>query len=258
MKQNYEFPYHFVDRSKDGIVLVQTTFEQEELAVQIDILDYYNNDLIDTAIEFEGSDTFYRSLYILDKPKTVIRIPNQLLGSKIQYYVWLIAREEGEFGIDGIKDFHEKGDCLGMLKKDVITLEPDNGVAGLIKVAKTPTDAIQYDLTSNWITIYLPEDTYKEFNHWHKDPVNTPMALACFGFGCLQFAIIQALNNEEHKQSVWWQTISQMLESHGYDLDELSPADVPGATNKILNNCIHAMIVANAPVNDDNDSNSLS
>jgi hypothetical protein len=258
MKQNYEFPYHFSDRTQDAIVNVQTSIENDELVVQVEITDFQANTQIDTAIEFEGSETFYRSLHILKESRDSIRLPYKSLSAKLSYSIWLIAKEEGQIELDGLSDFHEKGDCIGLLHKDVIVLEHDNGVAGLIKVAQTTNDTIDYDLASDWITIKLPAATYKEFNHWHKDPRNTPMALASFGFGCIQYAILQALSKEDHKLSKWWETISLMLEEHGYDLEEFSEDEVPGATNKILKNCIHEMIIANSPINEESDSNSLS
>jgi hypothetical protein len=133
----------------------------------------------------------------------------------------------------------------------------EEGFSGLIKIAPTVNDTIAYDLTSDWITIELPKETYEKFYPWQKDDSTIPFALASLGNSCIQFAIIKALKDEEYKEKKWWETITKLLINKGYSVDDLGEDDVPGATNKILGNCIQEMVNAATPDVDHGDTSIL-
>jgi hypothetical protein len=61
----------------------------------------------------------------------------------------------------------------------------------------------------------------------------------------------------EYKEKKWWETITKLLTDKGYAIDDLGEDDVPGATNKILGNCIQEMVNAATPRIDHGDTSIL-
>ena len=247
MKTNYDFPYHFSDQTDLGICSIETEFGNTELILSIDLGEYESNEKIDVVLEVESTQTFYRKLIVLSESKSTVKINYDQLGSKVDYTILLISKQDGDIEINGQSDYYEFGDCVGVLEKNTIGFVEEEGFSGLIKIAPTVNDTIAYDLTSDWITIELPEDTYEKFYPWQKDDSTIPFALASLGNSCIQFAIIKALKDGEYKEKKWWETITKLLTDKGYTVDDLGEDDVPGATNKILGNCIQEMVNAATP-----------
>jgi len=257
MKTNYDFPYHFLDLTNPNVSYIKTEFKDTELNISIDLGDYEFNENIDVALEIENTQTFFRKLFVLSEDNLTVKIKFDQLGSKADYRILLIATQDGELELNGQTDFYELGDCVGILEKNTIVFEEEEGFSGLIKIAPTNNDNIAYDLTSDWITIELPKDTYEKFYPWQKDESTTPFALASLGNSCIQFAIMKALKESEYKDKKWWETISKLLEDKGYSVDDLGEDDIPGATNKILGNCIQEMVNAAVPEVDHGDTSIL-
>lgn len=247
MKTNYDFPYHFSDQTDLGICSIETEFGNTELILSIDLGEYESNEKIDVVLEVESTQTFYRKLIVLSESKSTVKINYDQLGSKVDYTILLISKQDGDIEINGQSDYYEFGDCVGVLEKNTIGFVEEEGFSGLIKITPTVNDTIAYDLTSDWITIELPEDTYEKFYPWQKDDSTIPFALASLGNSCIQFAIIKALKDGEYKEKKWWETITKLLTDKGYTVDDLGEDDVPGATNKILGNCIQEMVNAATP-----------
>jgi len=247
MKTNYDFPYHFLDLTNSGNLFLEYIAEVDNLKLKIDLSDFQFIENVDVILEVESSQTFYRKLYKLANEKNNVSIDYIELGSKVEYSILLVSKEDGNIEINGQVDYHEKGDCLGVLEKEIIRIVEEEGFSGLIKIAPTTKDKISYDLTSDWITIEIPEVTYEKFYNWQKDDRTNPFALASIGAPCIQFAIIKTLKNEEYIEKKWWETISKLLTDHGYSIDDLDEDDVPGATNKILGNCFQEMVDSVAP-----------
>jgi hypothetical protein len=247
MKTNYEFPYQFLDLTNEGVRYLETKFEDTELIISIDLGEYEFNDSIDVILEVESTQTFYRKLFVLSESKSTVKIKYDQLGSKVDYTILLISKQDGDIEINGQSDYYEFGDCVGVLEKNKITFIEEEGFSGLIKIAPTIDDTIAYDLTSDWITIALPKETYEKFYPWQKDDSTIPFALASLGNSCIQFAIIKAMKEGEYKEKKWWETITKLLTDKGYSVDDLEEHNVPGATNKILGNCIQEMINAATP-----------
>lgn len=257
MKTNYDFPYQFLDLTKKGESYIETKFEDAELLISIDLSGFEFNESVDVIFEVESSQTFYRKLFVLPESKSTVKIKYDQLGSKIDYTILLISKQEGEIEINGQSDYYEFGDCIGVLEKNIIAFIEEEGFSGLIKIAPTNNETIAYDLTSDWITIELPKDTYEKFYPWQKDDSTIPFALASLGNSCIQFAIIKALKEEEYKGKKWWETITKLLSDKDYSVDSLDEDDVPGATNKILGNCIQEMVNAATPEVDHGDTSIL-
>lgn len=257
MKTNYNFPYQFLDLTNASESYIETKFEDTELVISIDLGEYEFNEGFNIILEVESSQTFYRRLFVLSENKSTVKIKYDLLGSKVDYTILLISKQDGDIVINGQSDYYEFGDCIGVLEKNTITFIEEEGFSGLIKIAPTNNDTIAYDLTSDWITIELPKETYEKFYPWQKDDSTTPFALASLGNSCIQFAIIKALNNGAYKEKKWWETIAKLLTDKGYDVDDLEEDKVPGATNKILGNCIQEMVNAATPDVDHGDTSIL-
>ena len=247
MKTNYDFPYQFLDLTNAGVRYLEPMFEDTELAISIDLGDYEINESIDVILEVEATQTFYRKLFVLSESKSTVKIKYDQLGSKVDYTILLISKQDGDIEINGQSDYYELGDCVGVLEKNTIAFIEEEGFSGLIKIAPTINDTIAYDLTSDWITIELPKATYEKFYPWQKDDSTIPFALASLGNSCILFAIIKALKQGEYKEKKWWETITKLLTDKGYSVDDLGEDDVPGATNKILGNCIQEMVNAATP-----------
>jgi len=247
MKTNYDFPYQFLDMTSEGVRYLETKFEDTELSISIDLGEYEFNENIDVILEVEATQTFYRKLFVLSESKSTVKIKYDQLGSKVDYTILLISKQDGDIEINGQSDYYEFGDCVGVLEKNTIDFVEEEGFSGLIKIAPTVNDTIAYDLTSDWITIELPKETYEKFYAWQKDDSTIPFSLASLGNNCIQFAIIKALKDGEYKEKKWWETITKLLTDKGYTVDDLGEDDVPGATNKILGNCIQEMVNAATP-----------
>jgi len=247
MKTNYDFPYQFLDMTSEGVRYLETRFEDTELSISIDLGEYAFNEYIDIIVEFEASQTFYRKLFVLSESKSTLKIKYDQLGSKVDYTILLISKQDGDIEINGQSEYYEFGDCVGVLEKNTIGFLEEEGFSGLIKIGATINDTIAYDLTSGWITIELPKETYEKFYAWQKDDSTIPFSLASLGNNCIQFAMIKALKDEEYKEKKWWETITKLLTDKGYKVDDLGVDDVPGATNKILGNCIQEMINTATP-----------
>lgn len=257
MKTNYDFPYQFLDMTRTGESYIESKFEDTELVISIDLDEYEFNESVDVIFEIEASETFYRRLFVLSESKSTVKIKYDQLGSKVEYSILLISKQDGDIELNGQSDYYELGDCVGILEKNTIAFIEEEGFSGLIKIAPTINDTIAYDLTSDWITIELPKETYEKFYPWQKDDSTIPFALASLGNSCIQFAIIKALKAEEYKEKKWWETISKLLSEKGYSVDDLGEDDVPGATNKILGNCIQEMVNAATPDVDQGDTSIL-
>ena len=257
MKTNYDFPYQFLDMTSDGVRYLETKFEDTELSISIDLGEYEFNESIDVILEVESAQTFCRKLFVLSESKSTVKIKYDQLGSKVDYTILLISKQDGDIEINGQSDYYEFGDCVGVLEKNTISFVEEEGFSGLIKIAPTDNDTIVYDLTSDWITIELPKETYEKFYPWQKDDSTIPFALASLGNSCIQFAIIKALKDGEHKEKKWWETITKLLTDKGYTVDDLGEDDVPGATNKILGNCIQEMVNAATPDVEEGDTSIL-
>jgi hypothetical protein len=257
MKTNYDFPYQFLDMRTLGESYVETKFEETELVISIDLGEYEFNENVDVIFEVEASQTFYRRLFVLPERKSTLKIKYDQVGSKVEYSILLISNQDGDIEFNGQSDYYELGDCVGLLEKNTIAFIEEEGFSGLIKIAPTINDTIAYDLTSDWITIELPKETYEKFYPWQQDDSTIPFALASLGNSCIQFAIIKALKGEEYKEKKWWETISKLLSEKGYSVDDLGEDDVPGATNKILGNCIQEMVNAATPDADHGDTSTL-
>jgi hypothetical protein len=248
MKTNYNFPYQFLDLTNEGIRYVEPKFEENEIIISINLGEYKFYENIDVIIEVESTQTFYRKLFVLSENKSNVKIKYELLGSKVDYTILLVSKQDGYIEINGQSDYYELGDCFGVLEKNTISFVDEDGFSGLIKIAPTINDTIAYDLTSDWITIELPKKTYEKFYPWQKDDSTIPFALASLGNSCIQFAIIKALKEEgDYKEKKWWETITKLLTDKGYSVNDLGDDDVPGATNKILGNCIQSMVNAATP-----------
>ncbi len=257
MKTNYDFPYQFLDLAKAGVSYIETKFEDAELVISIDLGEYQFNESIDVIFEVESSQTFCRRLFVLSESKSTVKIKYDQLGSKVDYTILLVSKQDGDIEINGQSDYYEFGDCVGVLEKDTITFIEKEGFSGLIKIAPTVNDTIAYDLSSDWITIQLPKETYEKFYPWQKDDRTIPFALASLGNSCIQFAIIKTLNDDAYKEKKWWETIAKLLTDKGYSVDDLGEDEVPGATNKILGNCIQEMVNAATPDVDQGDTSTL-
>ena len=258
MKTNYDFPYQFLDLTSEGVSYLETKFEDTELAISIDLGEYEFNESIDVILEVEATQTFYRKLFVLSESKSTVKIKYDQLGSKVDCTILRISKQDGDIEINGQSDYYEFGDCVGVLEKNTIGFVEEEGFSGLIKIAPTVNDTIAYDLTSDWITIELPKETYEKFYPWQKDDNTIPFALASLGNSCIQFAIIKALKDGEYKEKKWWETITKLLTDTGYTVDDLGEDDVPGATNKILGNCIQEMVNAATPDVEQGDTSILS
>lgn len=257
MKTNYNFPYHFLDLTKENSNYIKSEIEEMEVKISIDLGEYNLNSDVDILLEVECTNTFYRKSFVLKENKSTFRIRNDQLGSNANYGLYLIAKKEGEIVINDQSDYYEYGDCIGILEKNTIILEEEEGFSGLIKISPTNKDVISYDLTSDWITIELPKNTYEKFYPWQKDNSTIPFALASLGASCVQFAILQAFRQDQFKEYRWWETISKLLEDAGYDIEELDHDAIPGATNQILGNCFQDMANAALPEVDDGDTSIL-
>lgn len=257
MKTNYDFPYQFLNLTKTGESYIDTKFEDSELVISIDLSGFEFNESVDVIFEVESSQTFYRKLFVLSEIKSTVKIKYDQLGSKIDYTILLISKQDGPIELHGQSDYYEFGDCVGVIEKDTIVFIEEEGFSGLIKIAPTNNDTIAYDLTSDWITIELPKETYEKFYPWQKDDSTIPFALASLGNSCIQFAIIKALKEEQYKEKKWWETITKLLSDKNYSVDDLGEDDVPGATNKILGNCIQEMVNAATPEVDHGDTSIL-
>jgi hypothetical protein len=247
MKTNYDFPYRFLDLISADVSYIETKFDDTELVISIDLGEYEFNERVDVIIEVEATQTFYRKLFLLSESKSTVKIKYDQLGSKVDYTILLISKQDGDIELNGQSDYYEFGDCVGVLEKNTIAFVEEDGFSGLIKIAPTSNDTIAYDLTSDWITIELPKETYEKFYPWQKDDSTIPFALASLGNSCIQFAIIKALKDVEYKEKKWWETITKLLTDKGYSVDDMGEDDVPGATNKILGNCIQEMVNAATP-----------
>jgi hypothetical protein len=258
MKTNYDFPYKFLNLISSSISYLKIGVKDSHLELTIDLDNYNFNEQVDIVLEVENTQTFYRKLFVLSENNSTININFEHLGSKAMYAIYLVSKIDGEIEINGESDYYEYGDCIGVLEKNSIIYQEENGFSGLIKIAPTEKDNIAYDLTSDWITIELPLKTYEKFYPWQKDDSTIPFALASLGNSCIQFAIFQALNQNHFKEYKWWEFIAKMLEDNGYTVEEMEVDDIPGATNKILGNCIQEMVNAAVPDVDHGDTSILS
>lgn len=257
MKTNYDFPYQFLDLTSTDVRYLEPKFEDTELEISIDLGIYEFNESVDVILEVESSQTFYRKLFVMSESKSTVKINYNQLGSKVDYSILLISKKDGDIEINGQSDYYELGDCVGVLEKNTIAIIEEEGFSGLIKIAPTDKDTIAYDLTSDWITIELPKETYEKFYPWQKDDSTIPFALASLGNSCIQFSIIKALKDEQYQEKKWWETITKLLTDKGYSVDDLGEDDVPGATNKILGNCIQEMVNAATPEVEQRDTSIL-
>jgi hypothetical protein len=258
MKTKYDFPYQFLDLTNLGYSIVKFDYTDIELSVRIDLTSYEFIDGTEVVIEFESSQTFFRRLFVLNNSKTEVKIKRSEVGNKLDYSIALVAKEDGYIQINDISDYYEIGDWVGILDRNSVIFSEEDGFSSIIKIASTPSDKIAYDLTSNWITIELPKDTYEVFYPWQKDDNTVPFAMSSLGNGCVQFAILEVLRNPEYRSKVWWEVISKMLHDAGYSPDDISEEQVPGATNIILDNCIQKMISAATPNVENMDTSILS
>lgn len=259
MKFNYSFPYRFLNLSDEEKKCVETNFSGNDIIMSVAV-DMNNVKIdvekIDIVLEAENTHTFYRKLFIITQGISEFRISRDILGSRVKYALILVARQDGEIEIDynGVKssDYYEGGDCIGLLEKGIMIIENETGenktgLTGLVKISPTEKDLIAYDLTNDWITIEMPKATYEKFYSWQQDNKTAPFAVASLGNNCIQFAIIQALKETQHHDREWWETLQNLLQYEGYEIDDMDISDIPGATNKILGNCIQSMIDAAVP-----------
>jgi hypothetical protein len=258
MKTKYDFPYQFVDLTASEQAVVKFDYSDTTLSVSIDLTAFEFIAGTDVVIEFESSQTFFRKLFVLNKKKTEVELNRSEVGNKLDYSIALVAKEDGNIQINDINDYYEIGDWVGILDRNAVMFSEEEGFSGIIKIASTSRDKINYDLTSNWITIELPKETYEIFYPWQKDENTIPFAMSSLGNGCIQFAILEVLRNQEYKAKVWWEVISKMLQDAGYSPEDISEEQVPGATNVILDNCIQKMIKTATPNVENMDTSILS
>lgn len=245
MKLNYTFPYNFIDKRDQNVTIVNAELIDSDIIITIDLRDIHFSEKIDILLELENTQTFFRKHYIISKSNSTVIFPYCLIGSKIDYSILLVVKEEGYLELDGCLDFYEYGDCIGILEKNTIIFEEEEDLSGLIKISPSENDKISYDLTSDWITIELPKETYEKFYPWQQDEKSIPFALASLGMSCIQFAITKTLLDDSKNQDrKWLESICKLLEENGYDIKELEIDDIPGVTNKILGNCIQRMVNA--------------
>jgi hypothetical protein len=258
MKTNYEFPYFFLDLRNSDKNYLTADLEDSAISFSVDLGTHLIEDQIDVVLEIENTQTFFRKHFVISNKETQITIEENEIGTRADYSLLLVATQDGVLTFGDNSDFYERGDCIGILEKGSVDFEGNNNLSGLIKLAPSDSDTISYDLTSDWLTITLPKETYEKFFPWQKDEKSTPFSLASFGNGCIQFAILRALKDPEFKEKKWAETIISLLETKGYSIEDLGDDDVPGATNKILDNCIQAMIDAAVPEVDHEDTSTLS
>lgn len=122
MKTNYDFPYQFLDLTSEGVRYLETKFEDTELAISIDLGEYEFNESIDVILEVESTQTFYRKLFVLSESKSTVKIKYDQLGSKVDYTILLISKQDGDIEINGQSDYYEFGDCVGVLEKIQLVL----------------------------------------------------------------------------------------------------------------------------------------
>ncbi|MFT4803695.1 MAG: hypothetical protein ACI9YE_000890 [Psychroserpens sp.] len=257
MKFNYQFPYKFWDYSE--LKKVQFDSTANDLRFSFSELDYFLDQVQgDVVLELESSQTFYRSLHRIRSIADVVVVPICLLGNKIKYTLTIVANETGNFKIAEDTEFYEKGDCFVLLDDGIINLDSDGGLTGLIKVSSTEKDEISYDLTSDWITILLPKETYEKYVIWQHDDDKTPFILASLGNACIQFALFSAKENNALQDSDWYKTIAIGIEKLGFKIDQIDESRYPDIANKFLNNCIQSMLDAAVPELDEQDTTLVS
>lgn len=251
MKTNYNFPYLFEDLRSIDKSYFSFENENEILKVTINLSNYIdiiqNNDL-DILAEFENSSTFFRKNYILNHAFNTLNINLNVSGYKLNYSLFVVSNKTGNIKCrNGSLDYHEKGDYLAILENNSINFINDEGLSGLIKVTKTNKNNIGYDLTSDWITIELPTETYEKFIPWQRDDKTIPIIIGSLAFSCIQYAILMVVRNEQFKDRKWWEIISKLLEENDYSSTDIEEDLIPEMTNAILNNCIQRMIDAFLP-----------
>ena len=257
MKTNYNFPYNFLDLTNSDKSYVSFSNNGNNLCISVDLNEYEANINYDVILEVSASQTFFRKLFVLKDKQYSVDIDLEFLGSKVDYSILLVANTDGEIELNGELDYYQLGDCIGVLEKSNFTIEEEDGLSGFIKIAPSIKDTIAFDLSSDWLTILLPQETYEKFCFWQNNENNIPFGLSSFGSNCIQFAIIKGLKESEFQEKKWWEAISNMLLASGYSVDEMGEEDIPGATNKILGNCIQNMFNATMPEIDHGDTTLL-
>jgi len=263
MKFNIDFPFAFHDLSNEEFSLLDFKINQDIIRFNIDLTYITDTDFdfksIDIAIEIENTQTFFRKLFILNPGVIdIVNISLNDLGSKFKYNIIFVAKQNGNIRIKDTEDYYQRGDCIGLLEQGNMILVEDEGIVGLIKVGGHTKDTIEYDLTSDWITILLPQIDYEKYIIWQNDDETTPYILSSLGNSCIQFALLQAKEKEEYKNYKWWETISVYLDSLGVSLDDLDPIEIPQITNQFLNNCFQKMLELALPVADVEDTSIFS
>lgn len=257
MKFNYDFPYSFKDFSNEGIEFIEIDYEQNDIVISIINLPTVADE-IDIVLEVENTQTFFRKVYIINDDRNSVRISISDVGNKAKYSLTLVANKTGVIEFDGYSEFYEFGDCIGLLKNDIISIEKEIGLSGLIKVGSTDNDTISYDLTSDWLTILLPQKSYEKYVVWQHDDDTVPFILASLANSCIQFAIFSAKNDNKYSDYVWWEIISNSIIKMGYDIEFLDESEIPDITNKFLDNCFQKMLDAALPAIDAEDTSILS
>ena len=260
MKTTTKYPYNFYDYTRDGTNFVTYDISENNLNIQVNLetFEFFKTRGVDFAIELENTQTFYRELVILTNDKFSLDLEYQNVGDQVKYTLMMIASEEGkiDFG-NGVSNFHERGDCIGVLQKDTITLKKERGLTGLIKFARGG-NSIAYDLTNDWITIELPPKTHEQLQVWISDKGAKPYVLSSFATGCIQYALMMAKNEGSFRDRSWFARLSRMTRSKGIDLDEIENYEIPNATNVILGNCMEKMVNTALPTIDTEDLDSFS
>jgi len=256
MKFNIDFPYPFHNITDDEVEYVDLHLTNDELKFQLKNISFHLADKLDVALEISDTQTFYRELFITTEDKLSFTINRKVLGKKTKYSLILVSKVDEEININNQLGYYQKGDCVGVLQKDFVF--KSEGLSGLIKVARSNNDFIEYDLTSDWITITMPGATYDKYVLWQNSDDSIPFILASVASNCLQFALIKALLDNHLKSYDWWNVLEKAIESLDYDLDNFSPDEVPGFIDKFLNHSIHGMLSAALPETDIEDHHILS
>jgi len=249
MKNNYEFPYRTYEFVSDAPCEVNITESEQSLHFEVFLneTELLQIDKTEIVLEMESSSSMHRSirkLHFTNDQYVCCSIDLELVGTIVEYSVFIVATEDGDIELNGKSEYHEKGDCLGILSSDKHLCDGDV-FSSFIRVNSHGLSNIEYDLSQNdFITIKLPREVYQKYVHWQMDTENTPLIVASMAYPVIQYALFEILHNDGMNEKNWYTILETLLKRSNFLIKDLTIDLIPGAVDQMLDSCINKLIDA--------------
>ena len=155
----------------DMLIITSVNFDLGSNQVLQELLD---NEKASVVTEVFCSYTMYRKSF-QSKRGINIQVPLKNIKNKIEVLYFIIANDEiSEYRNDAVKPslnnqsfYIEKGDILGMLGEEIISLDVSTSMDSIVKIRESEDNKVStFSWNESSIIINLPSQTYQKLNRF--------------------------------------------------------------------------------------------